>query len=44
MTKRVRKLAIIAILIYMVLAAMGGIFVAEGSLHLRRLPLRFFLN
>ncbi len=40
MTKRVRKLAIIAILIYMVLAAMGGIFVAEGSLHLRRLPLR----
>ena len=40
MTKRVRKVAIFAILIYMVLAVMGGIFVAEASLHLRRLPLR----
>jgi uncharacterized protein len=40
MIKRVSKLAIVAISIYMVLAAMGGIFVAEASLHLRRLPLR----
>jgi uncharacterized protein len=40
MIKRVRKLALVAILIYIVLAAMGGVFVAEGSLHLRRLPLR----
>jgi pimeloyl-ACP methyl ester carboxylesterase len=40
MKKRVRKLAAVAILIYMLLAAMGGIFVAEASLHLRRLPLR----
>lgn len=40
MVKGAHKLALIAILIYMVLAALGGIFVAEGSLHLRRLPLR----
>jgi pimeloyl-ACP methyl ester carboxylesterase len=40
MKNRLRTLAVVAVLIYMVFAALGGIFVAEASLHLRRLPLR----
>jgi uncharacterized protein len=38
--KRIRQLIIVIFVMYLVLAAIGGVVVAEGSLHLRRLPLR----
>ena len=38
--KRIRRLVISIFVIYLALAAIGGVVVTEGSLHLRRLPLR----
>lgn len=38
--KRLRPFVILAFVTYVVLATIGGVLVAEGSLHLRRLPLR----
>jgi pimeloyl-ACP methyl ester carboxylesterase len=38
--KRIRRVAVFAAIVYLIMAAIGGILVAEGSLHLRRLPLR----
>lgn len=38
--KLIRRSIISAVVAYVLLAAIGGIFLAEGSLHLRRLPLR----
>lgn len=38
--KRVRRGIISFFAMYLILSVLGGVFVAEGSLHLRRLPLR----
>ena len=37
--KRIPRVGLFAFIFYLIMAAIGGIFVAEGSLHLRRLPL-----
>jgi pimeloyl-ACP methyl ester carboxylesterase len=38
--KRIRRGIISFLVIYLIMSVIGGVFVAEGSLHLRRLPLR----